>query len=243
MSDSINILIVEDNNINRRIISNIIKSLGFDPLEAENGREALRVLQSEKVSYILMDLLMPVMDGYQATKEIKKSANKNIPIIAISADQYSHLTEEMIAAGFDAVLSKPINKDDLLQTMYGLNEKKESNYTSYQVFNPVAFEQFLTDPDLRKEIVQTFLNEKNHDTKRLTKAFDSEVIDDIYNAVHYMKGSFSYLKSDTLFTLSKTILDECKSNNLDVVLKYKDELFKKYNKLLTELQFYMNTLT
>lgn len=243
MSENINILIVEDNNINRRIISNIIKGLGFDPIEAENGREALRVLQSKTVSYILMDLLMPVMDGYEATKLIKSSDSKNVPIIAISADQYSHLTDKMIEVGFDAVLSKPINKDDLLQTMYELNERSESKTVSYQIFNPRDFEAFLTDPALRKEIAQTFVNEATHDTRKLTKAFDSKDLDDINNAVHYMKGSFSYVKANALFTLSKTILDICKANKLEEVLDYQDELFKKYNQLLTELQFYLNNLS
>lgn len=235
--DNFNILIVEDNNINRRIISNIIKSLGFEPIEAENGQKALAILDTTEVAYILMDLMMPVMDGYEASRKIKET--KDTPIIAISADQYSHLTDRMIDAKIDAVLSKPINKDDLLQTMYALNEKKESNTDTYTIFNKRAFEQFLTDESVRLEIAKTFIDEEPNDSKRLNIAFESENLDTIYNAVHYMKGSFSYIKANTLFELSKVILDQCKNKNLQKVLSYQDELLKKYNQLLTELKSYI----
>lgn len=235
--DNINILIVEDNNINRRIISQIIKGIGFTPIEAENGKVALDLLEKHDIAYILMDLVMPVMDGYEATKKIKET--KDIPVIAISADTYSHLTDKMISSGIDAVLSKPLNKDDLLQTMYALNEKKESNTFSYTIFNKHEFENFLTDKAVRKEIVQTFIDEEKNDTNKLTRAFQSEDIDTIYNAVHYMKGSFSYIKANTLFELSKTILDSCKQKQLKTVLSYQDELMKKYHTLLSELRSYL----
>ncbi len=241
MSNEVNILIVEDNNINRKIISSMIRSIGFIPIEAENGREALILLQTTSVSYILMDLLMPVMDGKEATKEIRKNG-LNVPIIAISADQYSSLTPELKSLGFNDVLSKPIDKDELLKTLYRVNESIESNVVNYKIFSPRDFEEFLTDPELRKEIASTFVNEQPHDTKKLTAAFDSKDIDKIYNAVHYMKGSFSYVKASSLFDLSKEILDVCKKNDLDTVFSYKDELFKKYNQLLTEIQFYLNSL-
>jgi len=65
------VLVCDDEFMNRKIASKILKKEGFEVLEAVNGQEALEVLKTKKIDLILMDLMMPIMDGYEATKKIK----------------------------------------------------------------------------------------------------------------------------------------------------------------------------
>ena len=107
------ILIVEDNEINRMLLGEIL-SADYQVVEAENGLEALSVLKErgDVISLILLDITMPVMDGYEATKEIRKYSTQ-VPIIAVTAFAYASDEQKVMENGFDAYMAKPINADQL----------------------------------------------------------------------------------------------------------------------------------
>jgi two-component system cell cycle response regulator DivK len=104
------ILVVEDNLDNRRILVYRLKRIGeFDIVEAGNGREALEVVESEPPDLIFMDLKMPVMDGWEATRRIRSlERGKAIPIIALTAQAMAGDEQKALAAGCDDYLAKPI---------------------------------------------------------------------------------------------------------------------------------------
>ena len=107
------ILIVEDNEVNRMLLGEIL-SADYQVVEAENGLEALSVLKErgDVISLILLDITMPVMDGYEATKEIRKYSTQ-VPIIAVTAFAYASDEQKVMENGFDAYMAKPINADQL----------------------------------------------------------------------------------------------------------------------------------
>nr|WP_295264071.1 transporter substrate-binding domain-containing protein [uncultured Blautia sp.] len=122
------VLLVEDNSMNREIATAILEEAGFKVATAENGAIAV-----EKVTYypegfydvILMDIQMPVMDGYTATRKIRSLENKaiaKIPIIAISANAFDEDREASLAAGMNGHLAKPIVVDELLEVLEGILE-------------------------------------------------------------------------------------------------------------------------
>jgi two-component system cell cycle response regulator DivK len=105
------ILVVEDNLDNRRILVYRLKRIGeFDILEASNGEEALAIVQSSPPpDLIFMDLKMPVMDGWEATKKIRQlDFGRDIPIIALTAQAMAGDEQKALAAGCDDYLAKPI---------------------------------------------------------------------------------------------------------------------------------------
>lgn len=105
------ILVVEDNLDNRRILVYRLKRIGdFEILEASNGEEALAIVQTPPVpDLIFMDLKMPVMDGWEATKKIRQlEFGKTIPIIALTAQAMAGDEQKALAAGCDDYLAKPI---------------------------------------------------------------------------------------------------------------------------------------
>ena len=105
------ILVVEDNLDNRRILVYRLKRIGdFEIVEASNGQEALDLVQNQPLpDLIFMDLKMPVMDGWEATKRIRAlDLGKRIPIIALTAQAMAGDEQKALAAGCDDYLAKPI---------------------------------------------------------------------------------------------------------------------------------------
>lgn len=106
------VLLVEDNAINRKLARKILEKLGIIVLVAENGQEAVDMLRYEDVELVLMDVQMPVMDGYEATRQIRNPLvgvkNIMIPVVAMTANAMQGDRERCLAVGMDDYLSKPI---------------------------------------------------------------------------------------------------------------------------------------
>jgi CheY-like chemotaxis protein len=109
------ILLVEDNEMNRDMLSRRLKRKGYEVLIAVDGAEGVSMGISEKPDLILMDMSLPVMDGWTATGELKANPDtKSIPIIALTAHAMSGDKEKAMAAGCDDYDTKPIELDRLL---------------------------------------------------------------------------------------------------------------------------------
>lgn len=119
-------LIVEDSRMNRAILSEFLKRSGGESDNAENGKIAVELINEKPAGYyscILMDAQMPVMNGYDAAREIRKmedSAKSGIPIICISANAFKEDREAARAAGMDDYLEKPVDVDKLIEKMLKL---------------------------------------------------------------------------------------------------------------------------
>lgn len=115
------ILIAEDERINRLALKRILEKLGYRIIEAENGIEVLKILETENPHCILMDIQMPEMDGIETTKLLrdrKKYGNKSdIPVIALTAYTLPEDREKIKAAGLDDFISKPVNMDYLIKSI------------------------------------------------------------------------------------------------------------------------------
>lgn len=121
--DGKRILLVEDNELNREIGRMLLKGTGFVVEEAVNGQEALEKIKYAKeheYDLVLMDIQMPVMDGYEATKCIRSLSNKNlanIPIIAMTANAFAEEKKKALSCGMNGHISKPIDVDALFKTI------------------------------------------------------------------------------------------------------------------------------
>ncbi len=107
----ITILVAEDHDSNYRLIESILKK-DYNLVHAWNGEEAVAMFKEHNPQLILMDINMPVMDGYEATKEIRKFSTK-VPIIAVTAFAYASDEQRVMENGFDAYMAKPINANQL----------------------------------------------------------------------------------------------------------------------------------
>lgn len=120
------LLVVEDNKLNREITVTILEHTGIITEQAEDGSVAVKMVQEAAPGYydlILMDIQMPIMDGYEATKQIRALPDKRLaqlPIIAVSANAFEEDKKASLAAGMDGHIAKPINVPDLFALMQKL---------------------------------------------------------------------------------------------------------------------------
>lgn len=108
------VLVVDDNEVNRRVACGYLRKMGFNCDIAENGQQALDALRTNQYLMLFMDCQMPVMDGYEATRQIRQLlAGKHLPIIAVTANAMEGDREKCLAAGMDDYLAKPLRKETL----------------------------------------------------------------------------------------------------------------------------------
>ncbi len=120
-SKKIKILVAEDNAINQLLICTILNQEGFEVVVAENGKIAIEILVDSDFDIILMDLMMPEMNGYDAAEYIRKKlkdSKASIPIVAVSADVTIDVKEKCKGAGMDDYISKPYDAKHLIATIY-----------------------------------------------------------------------------------------------------------------------------
>ena len=121
------ILIVEDNELSRDMLSRRLRRKGFEVLVATDGQEGIAMAQRELPDLVLMDLSLPDLDGWEATRRLKKDAKtQHIPVIALTAHAMSGDREKAIDAGCDEYDTKPIELRRLLSKMVRFVEDPEA---------------------------------------------------------------------------------------------------------------------
>ena len=109
------ILVVEDQEDNRQILRDLLGNAGYELIEAEDGEEAIAAVAKRRPDLILMDIQLPVMDGYDATRRIRTNPDlKSVPIIAVTSYALTGDEDKALAAGCNGYVSKPYSPRDLL---------------------------------------------------------------------------------------------------------------------------------
>ncbi|KQS41143.1 response regulator [Pedobacter sp. Leaf194] len=110
------ILIIDDDNRNIFALKAVLRAKGFGTLSAPSAQEGFDIIaENEKISVVLMDMMMPDMDGYQAIATMKKSEKmRDIPVLAVTAQAMVGDKERCLTAGASGYVSKPINVDELM---------------------------------------------------------------------------------------------------------------------------------
>ena len=125
MADEL-ILIIEDNEKNRKLARDVLQVKGYTTIESETAEEGLRLASEKSPDLILMDIQLPGMDGITALKRLRAdSKTKNIPVIAITASAMTHNRQTMLAEGFDGYQTKPITLKDFLEEVRRVLDLKD----------------------------------------------------------------------------------------------------------------------
>jgi len=114
----IKVLIAEDNAVNRELLRELLEARDCDVAEARDGQEALRILESSKPDILLLDIGMPVLNGYELVRRIRAHPSlSNLPVLAITAYAMHGDREKILQSGFDGYVSKPIDARALTEEM------------------------------------------------------------------------------------------------------------------------------
>lgn len=139
MNNSLNILVAEADIMNQQLIKYLLKSWGFSFDLVFNGAQATEALRKQDYDIVLMDIQTPEMDGYMATRNIRKKLKSAVPIIAMTAYAMAGEREKCINSGMNDYISKPLNEENLFDLIikYSKNKGNERNHTPLTVDNNV----------------------------------------------------------------------------------------------------------
>ena len=163
------ILVAEDNQENRALLSLLLRAVGFEVREAMNGQEAIDQYEKRQADFIWMDMRMPVMDGYEATRRIKDTKpGRNTPVIALTASAFEEEQQAILAAGCDDLVRKPFQEAEIFDAMekhlgvryvYGDGEEKKEKGERESFKDSLTQEALVELPDdLTMELRQAIIN-------------------------------------------------------------------------------------
>ncbi len=191
----VRVLVVEDNLMNQKLAIQALKRLGYQSQVADNGQKALALLEETSFAIILMDLQMPVMDGYETTRQIRSTLKSSVPIIAMTAHALPSEQEECIKVGMNDFLPKPFQLEELQALMRkyvvtGRPIPKPALVAEPSTRSSASFsiEPLLSavgnDTALAMELIEIYLVETPSGLESLRQAIDQQNLDTIKQIVH-----------------------------------------------------------
>jgi CheY-like chemotaxis protein len=127
----IKVLVAEDNAVNRELLRELLEARGYTVLEACDGREALRMIEQTHPDILLLDIGMPVLDGFAVIRKIRENPGlATLPVLAVTAYAMQGDRENVLNSGFDGYLSKPLNARALADELKRLLRKPEDRNTA-----------------------------------------------------------------------------------------------------------------
>ena len=131
------VLVAEDNPANRELLRELLENRGYDVVEALDGQEALRMVDETQPDILLLDIGMPILDGYAVARRIRENpALAALPILAITAYAMQGDRDKILHSGFDGYLSKPVNAralaDELERLLYIRNDRNPPPHQSHE---------------------------------------------------------------------------------------------------------------
>lgn len=202
--EGIRVLVAEDNLINQKVVNITLTKQGAEVHIAANGKLAVNALEQQDFDVVLMDLQMPEMDGYNATRTIRRDISKTIPIIAMTADALKGEAEKCFDAGMNGYISKPFEPKELYEEILRFTKKKEimqqNNNTRPPVDLTYLHELSGHDPVYINEVLDLFLGTMTDGLEQLENLVKhTEDWDGIYRQAHFLKSSVSVVQVRDMF--------------------------------------------
>lgn len=184
------VLIVDDMKESRQLLKHYLKDTPYAFLSARNGVEAIAAFKkNDRISLILMDMEMPVMDGYTAARTIRSlMGKKNIPIIAMTAHEGEHEVQQCLRAGCTGYLCKPVTCQSVMKALSEHLKRPETVSQCVQAKEPAENNVVEIDPDIA-ELVPGFLRNRKKDTALISELLAEGNFGDIRVLGHSMAGS------------------------------------------------------
>ena len=193
------ILLAEDNPVNQMVARRLLEKTGHTVMVVANGRDAVLMLEEQEFGLVLMDVQMPEMDGFEATRVIREkeaSTPKHIPIIAMTAQAMKGDRERCLAAGMDGYIAKPIRPAELVAEIERFSRRPEptppmapSPSTVDCIDWQAAWANLEGDRNLLSELALMFLDDLPQQMEAIHRAVDSRQNHDLERLAHRMKGS------------------------------------------------------
>lgn len=244
------ILLAEDNPVNQKVALKILEKLGYSAVPVENGMEAVRELGKSVYDLVLMDIQMPKMDGFEATRVIRDPQssvlNHEVPVIAMTAHAMEGDRDNCIQAGMDDYIAKPVKPEMLtemiekvLSGVFIYETKKSTAETKkgLSVFDRSVLRESLGDDlELIKEIVELFKSNADEIMTSLKNAALEEDIETIRSSAHSLKGSSGNIGAKALGETMKNIEKACSDGDANEIRTMIRQSEEDFTDLMEELE-------
>jgi signal transduction histidine kinase/DNA-binding response OmpR family regulator len=206
----LHVLLVEDNRVNRLVVVHMLEKRGHTVLAAQDGLEALAVLEKTRVDVALMDVQMPGMDGFETTAAIRrreKETGAHLPIVALTAHAMTGDRERCLEAGMDAYVTKPVQADELFAAIEGLlpGSRGHEPLPAERERAPEILDRALLlvhvsrDQDLLARIVRIFLEDSPKMLDEIRDAVNRRDAAALARGAHRIKGELGVLAARAAF--------------------------------------------
>jgi polar amino acid transport system substrate-binding protein len=252
------VLLVEDNVINQQVAQEILESMGLMTHTVNNGVEALKALEQQRYDIVLMDLQMPEMDGYEATRRIRAEAKyTHLPVIAMTAHAMAEERKQCLAAGMNEHLAKPIDPPQLYNVLSQYLKSTVPGKTQPQLTPPQETQQpdhpaKLPGIDLQwglervggnRQLYQNLLTEfvaiHGEDLSALETCLGLGDIDGARRILHTLEGVSGNVGAHALQQASKTLHKALKRENASSITHPSDDFRQIFTDLIDVLQDYL----
>jgi CheY-like chemotaxis protein len=241
---NLKVLLIEDNKLNINLILSLFSEFDLQVEVALNGSEGIDKLKAGNFDIVLLDIEMPVMNGYAAATFIRKELNNTIPIIAMTAHAMSGEREKCISLGMDDYVSKPINSNLLIEKMSILttNRKKVNDREVEKSPEKVCDTRYITEmmggkKHLIKGIMDEFLSQLPEELNAIKNAVQIKDFAMIRHLAHSMKSSVSVMSISVLIPILKELEDlGARAIDIEKITRLNDQLAVICNKAILEIE-------
>jgi PAS domain S-box-containing protein len=242
----VRILVAEDNIINQQVALGVLGKLGFSAEAVADGREAIQALEMIPYDIVFMDVQMPVMDGFEATRAIRsgktKVPNRRIPIIAMTAHSMTGDRELCLKAGMDDYISKPIAPQALAEAIkkwldrvqeqppeVAASKQKTKSVQGQVVFDrPALLARLMGDRDLVKEIIAVFLEDMPRQIQKLRLHIEQGDAGSAGEQAHAIKGAAANVGGLALSAVASELEKSGRAGRLEAAAALLPELERQF---------------
>ena len=243
------VLVVEDNAVNRELVRLLLAKAGYEATLAENGREAVDILSKKRFGLVLMDIQMPVMDGYEATQAIRDPSSDvldhTVPVVALTAHAVEGFRDECLSRGMDDYLPKPFSSADLLGLLYKwlpmktrpeapgpAREGAQAASPGQDMFDAEGFfSKLFNDRQEGKELLELFLESFPEDIELLRQAINNGEYETAAKVAHTMKGTAGNACARSMSQCAKALQLAAKEEDREKTGKLFEELVAIFDKV------------
>ncbi|MDD2338202.1 MAG: ATP-binding protein, partial [Geobacteraceae bacterium] len=192
------VLVIEDNEFNRRLLKETLTSWGHQVLLAENGWQALQLMEQQRFDLVLLDIRMPDIDGIEVARRVRKReferSEAAVPIIAITADADAATRETCLSAGINAVLAKPVIPKQIARVMAAHCENLiEATPANKLQLNAQTCSDLGTNPERARQYREILRQDIEDELRCLLTAFKCDDRNELGRAAHTLKGLYGHL--------------------------------------------------
>ena len=252
------ILVAEDNVVNQKLALRLLEQMGYRADVAANGLEAVEAIERQPYDLVLMDVQMPEMDGFEASREIARRwpADRRPRIVAMTANAMQGDRELCLAAGMDDYMSKPIHVEELVAALersmgresdpirtegsaVSANQTRfAADRPSTQVLDQAAIDRLRTTMGtvFLDELLSTFVEDSQDLVSTMRRALGQKDADSFRRAAHSLKSNAASFGAMTLSTLAKDLEDLARSGSLDGAALRVERLAGEYERVTRALR-------